>query len=239
MRLTISRVALYVLAFAAPAFAAPSSELPEQGLERRVEFWKKVFTQYGKDDLVIHDRVEVNLIYDVAGDRDLNVKLRAVQKALRDIRSNVETPENLEPDSQQIYLAIVDQGIPLSAALLNRLVSDVHVQRGVKERFRDGVIRSGRYVSQFQDIMKGQGVPEELALLPLVESSFQNARSLAGAVGIWQFTRVTGRVYMKVSGRADERLDPIKSTQAAARLLRDNQRALGEIGRASCRAGGS
>jgi membrane-bound lytic murein transglycosylase D len=227
MRAKILQITLCILAVAAPAFAEANGELPTQGLEQRVEFWKKVFTQYGKDDVVIHDRIYVNLIYDVASSGDVDSKSRAVRDAIREIRSNLETPQELSPAAQKIYLAIVDQGIPMSAASLDRLAADVHTQLGVKELFRDGVVRSGRYVGQFQQILKSEGVPEELALLPLVESSFQNAKSSAGAIGIWQFTRSTGRLYMRVSGKVDERLDPIKATQGAAKLLRDNQRALG------------
>jgi hypothetical protein len=71
------------------------------------------------------------------------------------------------------------------------------------------------------------GVPAECALLPLVESSYENARSIAAAVGVWQFTRATGREYLRVSGGVDERLDPVKSAQAAAKLLRENYDKLG------------
>src|SRR5207237_4490387 len=68
----------------------------------------------------------------------------------------------------------------------------------------------------------------EIALLPLVESSFENrARSNAGAAGIWQFTRGTGRLYLNVNRKLDERLDPARATWAAARLLHDNYNALG------------
>src|SRR5204863_1243970 len=67
-----------------------------------------------------------------------------------------------------------------------------------------------------------------LALLPLVESSFQNVRSKAGAVGVWQFTSGTGRSYLRITSKVDERLDPVRSSEAAARLLRDNYAALGE-----------
>src|SRR5204863_7703720 len=62
---------------------------------------------------------------------------------------------------------------------------------------------------------------------PLVESSFQNAKSKAGAVGLWQFMSSTGKLYMKVSSKLDERLDPVRSSEAAAHLLRDNYSALG------------
>ncbi|MEJ2054822.1 MAG: transglycosylase SLT domain-containing protein [Calditrichaceae bacterium] len=61
-----------------------------------------------------------------------------------------------------------------------------------------------------------------------VESSFNyKAYSSAGAAGIWQFTRGTGKQFLKISYEVDERLDPILATEAAAKLLKRNYDALG------------
>ena len=67
------------------------------------------------------------------------------------------------------------------------------------------------------------GLPEQLAWLPLIESGFEcSARSYRGAVGLWQFIPSTARAQgLKVSMWVDERLDPVKSTDAALRHLRD------------------
>jgi len=206
---------------------AATPELTSTGLEQRVDFWKKVYTQYGENDLIIHDLFRVNLIYDVATDDDVTAKVAAVKATLREMRAGLETPEVFSPEAKQIAVSIAAQGLTLSDTLLADLISSVHTQRGIKERFRDGIVRSGRHVESFRETLKGAGVPEELALLPLVESSFENVRSKAGAVGIWQFTRGTGRLYLKINTKVDERLDPSKAAQAAARLLRDNYNALG------------
>jgi membrane-bound lytic murein transglycosylase D len=70
-------------------------------------------------------------------------------------------------------------------------------------------------------------VPRALVALPHVESSFNpRAYSRVGAAGIWQFTRSTGRRYLRVDHVVDERMDPFEATVAAARLLRDNHRRL-------------
>jgi len=67
-----------------------------------------------------------------------------------------------------------------------------------------------------------------LSYLPHVESSFNvHAYSKYGAAGAWQFMRGTGKRFMKVDYVVDERLDPITSTRAAARLLRENYGVLG------------
>lgn len=227
MRLSLPRLIVAVLALAAPAFAE-RLDLPSQGLENRIEFWKKVYTQYGMDDVIIHDRIHVNLIYDVAAKGEQDSKIAAVQAALDEIRKNLATPENLSPTAQQIRDTIKANGVPLTDASIAELKDNVHTQLGIKERFRDGVIRSGRYVEAFQQIFEKQGLPTEIALLPFVESSFENrALSNAGAAGIWQFTRSTGRLYMNVNKKVDQRLDPSTATRAAARLLMDNYNALG------------
>jgi membrane-bound lytic murein transglycosylase D len=226
-RFRVLTILISALAVVSPALGQ-ETKLPTQGLEQRVDFWKKVFTQYGKDDHIIHDGFYVNLIYGTAKRSEVQETMATVRETLREIREKLDTSQTRSPFAQQIAESIVAQGLPLSTASLNTLIGNLHSQQGVKERFRDGIVRSGRYVEEFRQIVKNAGVPEELALLPLVESSFENVRSKAGAMGMWQFTRGTGKQYLKISSKVDERLDPIKSARAAAQMLRENYNALGE-----------
>lgn len=81
--------------------------------------------------------------------------------------------------------------------------------------------RSGRYIGLFREILKENGLPQDLAYLCLIESGFSlKARSRAGAVGPWQFMPGTARMMgLKINFYVDERRNPIKATRAASAYL--------------------
>src|SRR5438128_176574 len=105
---------------------------------------------------------------------------------------------------------------PTAAADDKRL----HSQRGLRERFAEGIRISRRYFPEMERIFREAGLPVELIRLPLIESCFNlRAYSKVGAAGIWQFMPRTGRLFMRVDNLVDERRDPISSPRAAAPFL--------------------
>jgi membrane-bound lytic murein transglycosylase D len=80
-----------------------------------------------------------------------------------------------------------------------------------------------------EQVLTQEGVPTQVAALPFVESMFNaEARSYAGAVGLWQLMPGTARdLGMKISKQLDERRDILKATRIAARVLQQNYRLLG------------
>ncbi|MEK7240204.1 MAG: transglycosylase SLT domain-containing protein [Gemmatimonadota bacterium] len=87
--------------------------------------------------------------------------------------------------------------------------------------FATALQRQTRYGPMIRERLRGRGLPEDLTYLALVESWFDpHAYSRAAAVGIWQFMARTARsMGLRVDWWVDERRDPVRSTEAAARLL--------------------
>jgi membrane-bound lytic murein transglycosylase D len=109
-----------------------------------------------------------------------------------------------------------------------RAAREVRVQTGQRDFFAEGLARGPRYWPTMEEIFAKHRLPLELTRLPLVESSFnKEAHSKVGAVGVWQFMENTGRKFLTVNSVVDERKSVFKSTEAAARLMKENYMILG------------
>lgn len=199
-------------------------------LRPRVEFWKKIYSEFTTSQVVIHDKEDLSVIYEVV---NLKEKFRNPRPGSRSVRRYLKNRRrHIASVLRRLYNnkghARTKEEREIAAKWSHaggykkyRIAArKVRSQLGQSDRFMEGLRRSGFYLKKMKSIFRSYGLPEELCALPHVESSFNyNAYSSAGAAGIWQFTRGTGRLFMKINYTVDERRDPIFATHAAAKLL--------------------
>ncbi|MCB0366773.1 MAG: transglycosylase SLT domain-containing protein [Bdellovibrionaceae bacterium] len=222
------------LGYGAGAFAI----LP--GMEERVSFWIDIYSELTTDQGLLHDSRYVHIVYEKVDFTDIQVqtdltdvqKVRARRKRVNEAKKVVterlhrleklSSPAGLDGEDLRYWymFAKVDEKNKFKEASTK---GRLRFQLGQKDRFLQGIHYSGRYLRQMERIFREAGLPIELTRIPFVESSFNlKARSRAGASGIWQFMRYTGRQFLKINWSVDERNDPIRATEAAARLLKIN-----------------
>jgi membrane-bound lytic murein transglycosylase D len=226
--------------------AAPAVKYDSDGtfpvpaeIRPNVDFWRHVYGVWGRNKVAFHDDEYMGVVYEVGTlpgpieesytrEQKAWVKARVAmyRDRLQTLEQKVRTRAPLSSSDKQL-LAAIEEGAGRGAVY--GAADRVRSQRGVRERFKRGLEISGRYDTHFREIMRAKGVPEDLAYLPHVESSFQtHARSSVGAAGVWQFMPATGRDYgMRVDRTIDERLDPIICADGAARYLSAAHRKLG------------
>ena len=134
---------------------------------------------------------------------------QATEAEISEAREAVATEPTIESD---VPIVVNDSVLRVIAAFQGPALHD---------KIAAGLSRSGRYVPMIQRIFAEAGLPQDLAWIAFIESSFlPHARSNKAAHGIWQFMPRTGREYgLKFNGVVDERSDPEKATRAAATYL--------------------
>jgi membrane-bound lytic murein transglycosylase D len=218
----------------------PETTIPRpQALEKDVRFWVRVYTEVDTNSGFLHDQYNLAVVYealhfpsdsspherqslvDTARER-INASLRRIAATSRDA--------DLSAEDRRIKALF---GPDASSRAIHDAIDNVRFQLGQSDRFQAGLRRSGAWEKHIEETLAGVdkedgGLPCELAVLPHVESNFNyTAYSKAGAAGMWQFMRSTGRRYLRIDSSVDERMDPFRATQAAAQLLDYNYRLLG------------
>ena len=226
----IKPIVVMVLMFCgigAEAYAAEIFSVPEN-LKDNVLFWKKIYTEISLKEGVLHDSDYPLIIYKtlVIGERTGRNRTLYIRHHKNMIVSTLKSmvrkrPSQWTAEEQEIA------DLFRQYASLEELKSSwerLRFQQGQKERYKEGLERSGAYMAFIRLMFKIYRIPGRIAYLPHVESSFNiNAYSRVGAAGMWQFMHSTARLYnLKVDYRIDERRDPIQSTIAAAMLLKKN-----------------
>ena len=218
-----------LLAFSSTPSGATSPLFPKPPeLVPRVEFWKRIYTEVDTSGGLVHDARNVEIVYETIrfpsglSSRSRDRKTREAKDRYKSILRTLASGKrsDLSADQKRV-LALFPQGV--SNQTLRTASGQVRFQLGQADKFRDGLVRMGRWENYIRQVLSARGLPTELVALPHVESSFNpKAHSHAGASGIWQFTRSTGRRYLRVDYVVDERRDPFLATIAAARLLKAN-----------------
>jgi membrane-bound lytic murein transglycosylase D len=216
-----------VVATAGPGETSAAFPEPDQ-LAPAVAFWTRVYTEVDTNSGLIHDRSDLQVIYQVlhlnpyvvpaVQDKRIERVVARYQQALRSLAAGKRSA--LTKTEQRALRA---WGGDADTDTLCAAADRVRFQRGQSNRFRKGLIRSAKWQAQIAKILQAQGLPLALMALPHLESSYNpEARSKAGAAGLWQLMPETARRYLRVDDQVDERLDPYKSSEAAARLLQHN-----------------
>jgi membrane-bound lytic murein transglycosylase D len=220
--------AIILLVACQPILAAEKFPL-YPSIKANVKFWEDVYSRYTTRQGIIHDTNDLSRVYMVIDLVDWETTNAA--------QINSDRVKAAKDRIKEILLTLGDGTAPRTAeerrvaalfppqrhTVYHSARDTIRLQIGQSDRFYEGVIRSGKYLAAFRQIFHSMGLPPELAYLPHVESSFNpKAYSKAGAAGLWQFTRSTGKEYLTINDLVDERYDPHLATRAAAQLLKDN-----------------
>jgi membrane-bound lytic murein transglycosylase D len=226
---------LICIGVACPQAAGDPFPMPD-AIAPNVAFWKDVYTRYTTLQGVVHDNIDLSVVYGVidlmpynapgAGEINRN-RMRAGNDKYRQILQRLaRNPQDPDPECRRVARLWAHSS---DAQRFDIAAGRVRCQTGQKDRFEAGLVRSGAYMDAILEILQAHGLPADIAYLPHVESSFNpNAYSKFGAAGMWQFMPATGKRFMVVDYTLDERRDPLTAAQGAARLLLENFTKLGD-----------
>lgn len=222
---------LLALLVPARSTAAEPGIVQPAELEPDVRFWMRVYSEVSTNEGFIHDQHRLSVVYETVHfaanlpPKQREAQVEAAREHYRQILRHLASGAAPQDDDERRVQGLWAEA---SATQLLGAADDVRFQLGQSDRFRAGLERAGIWEEHIARSLAAQGLPPEIAVLPHVESSFQpQAMSKAGAAGMWQFIRSTGRRFLRIDKAVDERLDPYLETDAAAQLLAYNYRVLG------------
>lgn len=222
---------------------SPEFHIPDV-LKPSVNFWLHIYTEYSTQNVVIFDSNDLGIVYEMVDLRPLAQKARnqVVYEILskRKIDTTMEAyrkaftllarnPRPKNPNREQKIIIEKFKGLKRHRPY-NDLKTSVKFIRGQRDNVIKGLLSAEPFLPKMEMIFRNMQVPPELTKLSLVESSFDlRATSKVGASGVWQFMPAIGKKYLIIDDQdqIDERRSPLKSTVAAAKMLRWNYQYLG------------
>ncbi|GAK58491.1 peptidoglycan-binding LysM:Lytic transglycosylase, catalytic [Candidatus Vecturithrix granuli] len=200
--------------------------IPDE-LQHHVAFWKDVFARYTSSQVILYDSWYFQVIYEVVDTQTspgINAHIQKYKHILLELdrKQRKDQLHSLSGDEARVYKLF--ENIPDPQKFRKAASQHFRLQSGQRDHFVKAVERAGLYQEQFEQIFQKHDLPRELIWLSLVESYFkQSAYSSAGAAGVWQFMPATAKMYgLRINAQVDERYDPFKSANSAARLLKAN-----------------
>ncbi len=216
---------------------ASAEEFPSPPvIQRQVNFWEKVFSEFKSNEFILHDRDNLDIIITTlkvpvsnSPKSDLPIvspdkEIEAYRKALRRFVVGGHAVRNKGKYEAQIWEAYLKQHAIRDLLSGNAIL---RTQGGLADTFYDASHRAELYLPLMEKIFRDHGLPPDLTRIVFVESMFNlKARSKVGASGFWQLMPGTAKSFIKVNKQRDERNSPLMATRAAAAVLRSNYEAL-------------
>lgn len=209
-----------------------------------VYFWFSIYTQFTSQQVVIHDKDNLSLVYntlDFSELHDSNINRYAKAKLQADLSQEYankvkrilvklhHNEDELNDEELGILKAIkksieVPDSRTAKKKLFRSLSQNIRTQTGQRDMIFNATLRSLPYLKFLYKQMDNFNIPRELLAISFIESSFNyRAESYAGAMGVWQFMPWTSRSFMpKIDKYIDYRKNAVISSLAAFHLLKQN-----------------
>lgn len=219
-----------------------------EDLNSMTRFWFLIYTYFDDQKLVIHDRNNLNLIYQIHDFSSLKSKnvhpyaqayiqeefTKGKINALRDRLIELsETPLPTDPELISLYDQVAKSGVDLGVndedkkIAFKQLANNLRAQRGLKNHIEEGLKRYNTYYLFLDELFAALKVPHELIAISFLESSFNpHAHSRANAIGVWQFMPFLNKSFFPDQKNIDYRMNIGVSSVAAGFLLKENHKIL-------------
>jgi membrane-bound lytic murein transglycosylase D len=198
-------------------------------IQRRVDFWIKVFRSWKTNQVIFHDSQHPERVYAVKTTKATCRRKRAapavererkrIKRQLQGLAVKLERGDAKYSSAERDMLTLFPGR---GSKEVRRAAGNIRCQQGNRDRFREALTRYGRYKEHILKVLRESGLSEDILYLPFVESAYNpRAYSRVGAAGLWQIMPRTARkLGLQLNATLDERFDPERATWAAARYLR-------------------